>query len=168
MTASTLEHPVAATGCGGCGLEHHGLEPKGEVYWNLSPAQIYEESIRRGDGQVAHMGAISAGTAPHTGRSPNDRFVVRDDTTESDVDWGMVNVPISPEHFAALREDIVAHLEARRGIAVGESTPDGRSYLKPEEECRAGCCGAPMRQVDHVYYENLTPERVDEIIDGLE
>ena len=63
---------------------------------------------------------------------------------------------------------IIEHLENRLGIKLGESTPDGKFYLKEEEECLAACCGAPMMQVDHVYYENLTPERVDEILDGLE
>jgi phosphoenolpyruvate carboxykinase (ATP) len=56
------------------------------------------------------MGAIAAVTAPHTGRSPNDRFVVRDENSEGVVDWGKVNVPVSPEHFAALRTDVVAYL----------------------------------------------------------
>ena len=56
------------------------------------------------------MGAISTVTAPHTGRSPNDRFVVRDEVTENVVDWGDVNVPMTPEHFDALRGDIVEHL----------------------------------------------------------
>lgn len=63
---------------------------------------------------------------------------------------------------------IVGYIEKKLGISTGESTPDGRFYLKREEECLAACCGAPMMQVDHVYYEHLTPERVDEILDGLE
>ncbi|MEQ8662321.1 MAG: NAD(P)H-dependent oxidoreductase subunit E [Gammaproteobacteria bacterium] len=65
-------------------------------------------------------------------------------------------------------EEIVAHIENKLGIRLGESTADGRIFLKREEECLAACCGAPMMQVDHVYYENLTPARVDEILDGLE
>ena len=65
-------------------------------------------------------------------------------------------------------EDIVAHIENRLGIKTGESNPDGRIYLKQEEECLAACCGGPMMMVDHVYYENLTPEKIDEILDGLE
>jgi len=65
-------------------------------------------------------------------------------------------------------EKIVQHLENKLGIKTGESTPDGKFYMKKEEECLAACCGAPMMQVDHVYYEHLTPERVDEILDGLE
>ena len=65
-------------------------------------------------------------------------------------------------------DQIVAHLEAKLGIRLGESTPDGRVFLKREEECLAACCGAPMMMVDHVYYENLTPETVDAIIDALD
>lgn len=64
-------------------------------------------------------------------------------------------------------EDILGHIEKKLGIGPGESTVDGRFYLKREEECLAACCGGPMMQVDHVYYESLTPERVDEILDGL-
>ncbi|MBL8224506.1 MAG: NAD(P)H-dependent oxidoreductase subunit E [Chromatiales bacterium] len=64
-------------------------------------------------------------------------------------------------------ERILAHLEKRLGIKVGESTPDGRFYLKQEEECLAACTGAPMMMVDHRYYENLTPARVDEILDAV-
>ena len=65
-------------------------------------------------------------------------------------------------------DDILAHIENKLGIKVGQSTEDGKFFLKQEEECLAACCGAPMMQVDHVYYENLTPERVDEILDKLE
>jgi NADH-quinone oxidoreductase subunit E len=64
--------------------------------------------------------------------------------------------------------EIVAHVEGKLGIKTGESTPDGRIYLKREEECLAACCGAPMMMVDHRYYENLTPAKVDEVLDELE
>lgn len=65
-------------------------------------------------------------------------------------------------------DEIVTHLERRLGIRLGDSTPDGRIFLKKEEECLAACTGAPMMMVDHKYHEHLTLERVDEIIDGLE
>jgi NADH-quinone oxidoreductase subunit E len=65
-------------------------------------------------------------------------------------------------------EQILAHVEKKLGIAVGESTPDGKFYLKKEEECLAACTGAPMMMVDHRFHENLTPARVDEILDSLE
>ena len=63
---------------------------------------------------------------------------------------------------------IVAHIEGKLGVKTGESTADNRIYLKQEEECLAACCGAPMMMVDHKYYENLTPEIVDRVLDGLE
>lgn len=65
-------------------------------------------------------------------------------------------------------DDIVRHLEHRLGVQMGESTSDGRFFLKREEECLAACCGAPMMMVDHVYYENLTTETVDAILEKLE
>ena len=65
-------------------------------------------------------------------------------------------------------QNIVDHVEKKLNIKIGESTDDGRIYLKKEEECLAACAGGPMMQVNHVYYENLTPEKVDEILDGLE
>ena len=64
-------------------------------------------------------------------------------------------------------DDIVAHVENKLAIKLGESTPDGRIFLKREEECVAACCGAPVMMVDHKYHENLTNEQVDEILDGL-
>ncbi len=62
---------------------------------------------------------------------------------------------------------IVEHCEKKLGVKLGESTPDGRVYLKKEEECLAACCGAPMMAVNGHYHEHLTPENVDEILDKL-
>lgn len=62
---------------------------------------------------------------------------------------------------------IVRHCEKRLGVKLGDSTPDGRIYLKKEEECLAACCGAPMMAVDGHYHERLTPEKVDAILDAL-
>ena len=65
-------------------------------------------------------------------------------------------------------DDIVEHVEKKLDIKLGESTADGRIFLKKEEECLAACCGAPMMMINHVYHENLTLEQVDELLDGLE
>jgi NADH-quinone oxidoreductase subunit E len=62
-------------------------------------------------------------------------------------------------------QELLAHVERRLGVKVGESTPDGRFFIKREEECLAACTGAPMMMVNHVYFENLTPETVDRILD---
>jgi NADH-quinone oxidoreductase subunit E len=64
-------------------------------------------------------------------------------------------------------EDIAAYVEQKLGIRTGESTPDGRIFLKREEECLAACTGAPMMMVDHVYHEYLTTEKVDRILAEL-
>lgn len=65
-------------------------------------------------------------------------------------------------------DEIVEHLKHKLGIELGESTEDGKFYLKQEEECLAACCGAPMMQVNHVYKENLTIEKVDKILEELD
>jgi NADH-quinone oxidoreductase subunit E len=65
-------------------------------------------------------------------------------------------------------EDMVKHTEKKLGIKLGETTRDGRITLKMEEECLAGCTGAPMMTVNGHYHENLTLEGIDEILDGLE
>ena len=83
---------------------------------------------------------------------------------------GRNNVAICTNVSCMLRgaDDIVEHVEKKLGIQLGESTEDGRIYLKREEECLAACCGAPMMMVNHKYHENLTVEQIDEILDGLD
>ena len=82
---------------------------------------------------------------------------------------GRHNVAICTNVSCMLRgaEDIVKHVEKKLGIKLGDSTADGRIYLKREEECLAACCGAPMMMVNHKYHENLTTERVDKILGEL-
>ena len=65
-------------------------------------------------------------------------------------------------------DEIIKCVQNILGVKLGESTEDGRIYLKKEEECLAACCGAPMMMVDHNYHENLTPEIIDTILDDLE
>ena len=83
---------------------------------------------------------------------------------------GRHNVAICTNISCMLRgaDDIVEHVESKLGVSLGESTEDGRIYLKQEEECLAACCGAPMMMVDHKYHEDLTREKVDQILDALE
>ena len=83
---------------------------------------------------------------------------------------GRHNVAICTNVSCMLRgaDDIVEHVENKLGIKLGESTKDGRIYLKREEECLAACCGAPMMMVNHKYHEDLTVDAVDEILDGLD
>ena len=83
---------------------------------------------------------------------------------------GRHNIAVCTNISCMLRggETVLAHIEKKLGIKLGQSTPDGKFYLKREEECLAACCGAPMMQVDHVYYEHLTPAKVDQVLDSLE
>ncbi len=87
-----------------------GLEPRGGVSWNPVPAVLYEEAVRRGEGQATAAGAFNAVTTPHTGRSPNDKFVVKEPGSEKDIWWGKVNQPLGEQHFDALHRDVLHHL----------------------------------------------------------
>lgn len=82
---------------------------------------------------------------------------------------GRVHVSVCTNISCMLRgsDEIVAAVEKHLGIRTGESTPDGRIYLKREEECLAACNNAPMMMVDHVYHENLTPESAIQVLDGV-
>lgn len=83
---------------------------------------------------------------------------------------GRHNISICTNVSCMLRgaDELVDHVQKKLGIGLGESTTDGRIYLKREEECLAACCGAPMMMVNHKYHENLTPAKVDEILDALD
>jgi phosphoenolpyruvate carboxykinase (ATP) len=98
---------------GGAGLEQHGIENPGNVYWNLATPRLYEESIKRREGRLAHLGPLVVRTGHHTGRSPNDRFLVREPSSEEHVWWGEVNRPISEEGFESLRRRMLSYLQGR-------------------------------------------------------
>ena len=90
-----------------------GLDPQREVLWNLVPAELYEHALRRGEGVVAEHGPFCAVTAPHTGRSPNDKFVVQEPESAEHVAWGKVNQPMTEETFERLVTDVRAYLNTQ-------------------------------------------------------
>src|SRR5512140_1006000 len=94
-------------------LERHGLHLTGPAFWNLVPAQLFEEALRRGEGLAASGGPLTVITTPHTGRSPGDKFVVKEPGTEASVWWGTVNQPFEPAKFDALRQDVLQHLQSQ-------------------------------------------------------
>jgi phosphoenolpyruvate carboxykinase (ATP) len=100
------------------GLQQQGLRPSGEVHWNYVAPELIQAAIRRSEGTLADMGPFVAVTAPHTGRSPNDKFVVREASTEADVDWGKVNQPLAPEKFDALLADVRTFLDRQPELFV--------------------------------------------------
>ena len=103
---------------GSVGLGAQGLDPAGQVHWNLTAPVLIQSAVRRGEGDLADMGPFRAVTSPHTGRSPNDKFVVKEASSEADVDWGKVNQPFAEQHFEALLADVRDYLNAREELFV--------------------------------------------------
>jgi phosphoenolpyruvate carboxykinase (ATP) len=97
---------------GGVGLDTHGIETSGTVWWNLPVAALYEHAIAAGDGELARGGAIVVSTGAHTGRAPKDKFVVREPGSEGRVWWGP-NQEIDEAHFRGLRGRLQEHLGSR-------------------------------------------------------
>ncbi|MFL7838184.1 MAG: phosphoenolpyruvate carboxykinase (ATP) [Candidatus Promineifilaceae bacterium] len=95
------------------GVEHHGIVNPGTVYWNLHTPQLYEQITQRREGLLAHLGPIVVHTGDHTGRSPNDRFIVKEPTTENDIWWGTVNREISQTFFDRLYRKLMAYIQNR-------------------------------------------------------
>jgi len=93
------------------GLDTVGLLRTGQVSWNLSSPALYEAAIQNGEGEFAAEGPFVSVTAPHTGRSPNDKFVVREPSSEQHVNWGSTNRPLHTDAFDALHREMAAYLE---------------------------------------------------------
>jgi phosphoenolpyruvate carboxykinase (ATP) len=100
------------------GLSKQGLEPRGEVHWNLIAPELFQAAARRSEGEFADMGPFVAVTTPHTGRSPNDKFVVKEPSSEKDVDWGKVNQPLTSEKYQLLLEDVRKYLNESAELFV--------------------------------------------------
>jgi phosphoenolpyruvate carboxykinase (ATP) len=113
------------------GLEKHGIADAGTVYWNLMPAHLYEHAVRRGEACIASEGPLVADTGSHTGRSPQDRFVVKDASIDGDIWWGDVNKPFERERFDALLAKAREHLRGRDlFVFQGYAAADPRYRLK--------------------------------------
>jgi phosphoenolpyruvate carboxykinase (ATP) len=93
-------------------LEVEGIAAA-RVFWNLPVPALYEEAVRRGEGIIAEGGALVCRTGQHTGRSPNDKFIVREPSSEREIAWGPVNRPMEPSQFEALYRDVVSALSGR-------------------------------------------------------
>ncbi len=113
------------------GLDRHGITSARNVYWNLPCARLYEESLARGEAILGQWGPLVAETGQHTGRSPKDKFTVREPGTEGDVWWGEVNSPLSTEHFEGLLAKVRAYLDGRDAFVFdGYAGADPRHRLK--------------------------------------
>ncbi|PHR60657.1 MAG: phosphoenolpyruvate carboxykinase (ATP) [Robiginitomaculum sp.] len=98
------------------GLNIKGFEDISDINWNWTPAKFYETAISRGEAKVANGGALVVKTGKHTGRSANDKFIVRDAETEDTV-WWEGNASMTPEQFEVLRTDFAAHMDGMEVFA---------------------------------------------------
>src|SRR3954470_22306381 len=94
-------------------LDDQGITGLGRQHWNPSQAVLTEQALSRGEGSLSDQGALVFATGKYTGRSPKDKFIVREPSCEAEIDWGDVNQPFTPEAFDALHERVVAHLRGR-------------------------------------------------------
>ncbi len=95
------------------GLKNHGLTNLRKVYWNLPTESLYEETIFRREGRITKMGALVVDSGKHTARAAQDKFVVREPSTESHIWWGEYNRPISPEQFNEIYNRLQGFLQGR-------------------------------------------------------
>jgi phosphoenolpyruvate carboxykinase (ATP) len=94
-----------------CGLESLGIKKAGKIFWNLSPAELIEESLSNKEGSLTSTGALMCDTGKFTGRSPKDKYIVKDENIENSVWWGDINIPIGTEKFDNLYKKMIKHLE---------------------------------------------------------
>ena len=115
-------------------LEKQGFSSDAVQYWNLGTAPLVEAALNNGEGVLAKDGPLVVATGKHTGRSANDKFTVRDAETENSVWWGKTNKPMTPEHFAALKEDFLKALAGKDKLYVadlfGGSQPEHRVNVR--------------------------------------
>lgn len=95
------------------GLDQHGITDIAAAYWNYPVEALYEEALRRHEGQLAMGGALVTRTGTHTGRAPNDKFIIDEASSREDIWWGDVNKPILEERFESLRESMLSYLRGR-------------------------------------------------------
>lgn len=95
------------------GLENHGLTDYECAHWNLGAESLYEHALRNEEGVVARGGPLVVNTAPHTGRSPNDKFIVREPSSENNIAWGKINQPMLPAKFTALKKRVTDHIRGK-------------------------------------------------------
>jgi len=116
------------------GLETQGISTSAEISWNLTTAPLVEHAVRRGEGLLARDGPLVVRTGQHTGRSAQDRFIVRDSTSERTVWWGKTNKPMDGDAFDRLHHDFLAALGAKDSLFVqdlyGGSQPEYRVRVR--------------------------------------
>ena len=118
MATQTTPRAASRERKGKTGLEALGLAPKGTIHWNLVAPELVQAAVRRDEGRLADRGPFVGITTPHTGRSPKDKFLVKEAATEHDVWWGNVNRPFSSENYQKLLANVRAYLAAQPELFV--------------------------------------------------
>jgi phosphoenolpyruvate carboxykinase (ATP) len=124
------------------GLERDGIKTE-RARWNLTAPALYEEAVRRGEGLIAADGPLACRTGQHTGRSPNDKFIVREPSSSAEIAWGKINRPLETAQFDALHQDMLASLNGKDLFVL---------------DCFAGADPAyrlPVRIVNELAWHNL-------------
>lgn len=106
-----LAHRDAGHAQGPVGLDYLGIKNINDAYWNLTTPALYEQIIRRREGVIGHLGPVILRTGAFTGRSPNDKFIVKEPSSEAHISWGDVNVPFSEENFNKVYMRVLAYLQ---------------------------------------------------------
>ena len=132
------------------GLEEQEIHNVGNVYWNLSTPILYEEAVRRREGRIAHLGPLVVRTGQHTGRSPNDKFVVREPSSADKIWWGKVNRPMEPDRFEALRRRMLAYLQGKDLFVQDCFVGADPEYREPVRDHHRDRVAQPVR-AQHVH-----------------
>src|SRR5256884_15641 len=112
-------------------LEEYGLVNLGNINWNLSPPELVEHALARGEGELASNGAFAATTGSHTGRSPKDKFIVSNEENAAKIWWGDNNHPMPQENFDAVRSSLSAYLQGRDVYVLDAAAGADPDYRMP-------------------------------------
>ncbi|MEM1206600.1 MAG: phosphoenolpyruvate carboxykinase (ATP) [Acidobacteriota bacterium] len=125
------------------GLDNHGITHAGTVHWNLPVARLYEEAVARGEAHLALEGPLVASTGVHTGRAPNDKFVVEEPSSKDDIWWGAVNKPVDEATFDRLLHRVQGYYQNRDLFVF-----DGYAGADPDQRLK-------VRVVNENAWQNL-------------
>ena len=115
MSPTILKHKV--------GLETHGIKNAKEIFWNLTTAELYEHIIKNSEGTLSHLGPVVVATGTHTGRAPNDKFIVKEPSSQDNIWWGKVNRPFPVDKFDALFSRILGYMQGKSLFQTDRAAP---------------------------------------------
>ncbi|MEO6248844.1 MAG: phosphoenolpyruvate carboxykinase [Sphingomicrobium sp.] len=116
------------------GLDAQGLQSGATLHWNMTTARLVEQAVARGEGKLTRDGALLVDTGKFTGRSVKDKYIVRDAATEEMINWGMINQPMTVDHWVTLKADFMTALKGQKELFVadlfGGSQPEYRVNVR--------------------------------------